>query len=405
MVPGWKHAAEWARAQDTVDPLAAVREEFELPPGVVYACGHSLGPLPRRARDCVTEVLDTWSALAVEGHFRATPAWAEYSEPLAAMCAGLIGANADEVAVFGSLTANLHLLLATFYRPQGRRRKILIERPAFPSDRYAVVSQIRWHGLDPAECLLQVRPEENLGDRIAAAGPELALALLGGVNYYSGQALDLAACTRAAHAAGAVAGFDLAHAIGNIEIQLRASEADFAVWCGYKYLNGGPGAPAGIFIHERHHGAELPRLAGWWANRADTRFEMREAFEPAAGAAGWSPSSPSVLALAGLRGGLEIFEAVPRALWLDKSRRLQAALSAWTTETLPHYAAVTPARRGAQISLHVGTYAAAVQERLRAAGVVSDARGPILRMSFHPLYSRFQDVVAAVTALGSAFPG
>lgn len=398
-VPAWAQAEDWARAQNAADPLAGLRQEFELPEGV-YCCGHSLGPLPRRARTLLTGVLDDWGAMAVEGHHRAQPPWAEYAEPLARSCAALVGAKPEEVVVMGALSTNLHLMLASFYRPRGRRRKILIERPAFPSDRYAVASQLRWHGLDPAQTLIQT-PTNDLLARIAAAGDELALVLLGGVNYYSGEALDLAACARAAHTSGALIGFDLAHAIGNVPIDLRAADADFAVWCGYKYLCGGPGAVSGCYISARHFsGSEsLPRLTGWWGNRADTRFEMREHFEPAPGAAGWNVSCPSILSLAGLRAGLELYDQVPLDAWQAKGRALQRATEVWADELLPQWPRIAPPRRGAQISLRVGPEAASLPPRLRAAGVFSDARGEILRLSFHPLYNTFHDVAAAFAAL------
>ncbi|MGH9519216.1 MAG: kynureninase [Terriglobales bacterium] len=398
-VSTWAQAEDWARAQDGADPLAGLRDAFELPEGI-YCCGHSLGPLPRRARTLLTNVLDDWGTIAVEGHHRAQPPWAEYAEPLARSCAALIGAQPEEVVVMGALSTNLHLMLASFYRPRGRRRKILIERPAFPSDRYAVVSQLRWHGLDPARDLIQA-DTGKLPGHVAAAGDELALVLLGGMNYYSGEALDLAACAHAAHAVGALVGFDLAHAIGNVPIDLRAADADFAVWCGYKYLCGGPGAPAGCYVNRRHFSgpAPLPRLAGWWGNCADTRFEMREEFEPAPGAAGWNVSCPSILSLAGLKAGLELFDQVPLATWQAKSRALQRATEAWADELLPHWPRLAPPRRGAQISLQIGPAAGSVQQRLRVAGVFSDSRGDVLRLSFHPLYNRFQDVAAAFAAL------
>lgn len=416
----WQQARAWAEAQDAADPLARLRADFVLPRGGdggdsasgVYCCSHSLGLEPRAAACRIEEVLATWGASAVEGHFTGAPSWAEYAAPLEAMSARLAGARPHEVAVMNALTVNLHLMLATFYRPCGERRKILIERPAFPSDRYAVVSHLRRHGADPAADLIQVGPRPgghalrpgDLLDAIARAGDSLALVLVGAVNYFSGQVFDLAAVTGAAHATGAVAGFDLAHAIGNIPIALHDSGADFAVWCGYKYLCGGPGAPGGCFIHERHGLARppLPRLAGWWGNRAETRFEMRDEFEPAPGAAGWHTSSPSLLALAALRAGLEAYDAVPVAAWQARAQALAAAFRRWSVELCPGLRSVTPADAGAQHSLELGDRAAAAQQRLRQAGIYTDVRGPILRLSFHPLYSRHADIIAALAALAAA---
>lgn len=383
-------------------PRAAngTRGRFLVPAGI-YCCSHSLGLEPAATAGYVAEALETWGQRAVEGHFLGAPPWAAYAQPLEAMSARLVGATPPEVAVMNSLTVNLHLMLASFYRPRGARRKILMERPAFPSDRYAVVSHLQGHGIDPAEALVQVDGPE-LEAAAARLGGELALMLAGGVNYYTGEAVDLERCARAAHAAGACVGFDLAHAIGNVAVDLRRSGADFAVWCGYKYLCGGPGAPGGCFVHERHWtGARaLPRLAGWWGNRADTRFEMRDSFEPAPGAAGWQVSCPSILALAALRAGLEEYDRTPG--WRARREALSAAAAQGLAELAPAVKVVTPARRGAQVSLELGPNAAAVQQRLRAAGVFSDVRGTILRLSFHPLYNRRQDVAGALRALAAA---
>lgn len=412
----WDRAHAWAREQDGTDPLADLRERFQLPRGAhgpaIYCCGHSLGPMPTGADAAVNDVLRIWAESGVEGHFLGQPAWAEYAEPLGRTSARLCGAQPEEVAVMHSLTVNLHLMLASFYRPTPERHRILIERPAFPSDRYAVVSQLEWHGYDPHEALVEVGPrpgeaalrEEDLLERIAAEGPGLALVLLGAVNYATGQSLDIAACSRAAQRTGALAGFDLAHAIGNVRLELHQANADFAVWCGYKYLNGGPGAPAGAFIHERHSTGSrpLPRLAGWWGNHADTRFEMRAKFEPAPGTAGWNVSCPSILSLAALKAALDIFDAVPPEAWQAKSRALSAGFERWARELLPQVARITPAARGAQWSLDLGARAGEIERRLRQQDVFCDVRGPILRLSFPPLHTRFLDVVLALEALERA---
>jgi len=407
-----------AGALDAADSLAPLAQRFRMPSArgaELYFCGHSLGPQPTDAAARVEAELGCWAEAGVEGHFRERRPWADYDEPLVAATARLAGAERDEVAVMHSLTVNLHLMLASFYRPRGERVRILMERPAFPSDRYAVVSQIEWHGLRAEEALVEVGPRPGEGairmeDVIAGIereGARLALVLLGGANYYNGQILDAVACTRAAHAVGALAGYDMAHAIGNVPLQLDAAGADFAVWCGYKYLCGGPGAPAGCFVNRKHFagGATRPRLAGWWGNRADTRFQMRSEFEPAAGAAGWAVSSPAILPLAALEAGLAVYDAAPLdALW-SKSRALGAWFDRLANRYLPGLERLTPrdaAQRGAQVSLLLGEQAAAVQKRLREAGLVCDMRGPVLRLSFHPLYCGFGQVAEGVERLAAA---
>ncbi len=413
-------ARQEAAQLDAADPLAGFRGEFHLP-SELYFCGHSLGPQPKAAAEQVAAELRAWAETGVEGHFRPQRPWGEYTRPMAAACARLIGAETDEVAVMHALSVNLHLMLASFYRPQGERVRILMERPAFPSDRYALVSQLQWHGLRAEEALIEVGPRageatvrvEDLLARIEAEGARLALVLLGGANYVTGQFFDLAACARAAHAAGALAGFDLAHAIGNVPLALHAAEADFAVWCGYKYLNGGPGAPGGVFVHRRHFaGGATPRarLAGWWGNRADTRFAMRPDFEPAPGADGWAVSCPSVLPLAALDAALAMFQRAPLDEMAAKSRALVALFDRQADAHLPRLKRITPreaAARGGQISLELAdaAAAAALQQRLRAAGLFSDTRGPVLRVSFHPLYHRYADAVGCVERLQRALAG
>lgn len=406
-----------AAALDAADPLAAFAAEFHLPTDL-YLCGHSLGPQPQAAAARVAEEMQAWAALGVEGHFRSRRPWADYLAPLHAASARLAGAEPDEVAVMHSLTVNLHLMLASFYRPRGERIRVLIERPAFPSDRYAIASQLAWHGLRPEEALVEAAPrpgeatlrEEDLLERIAAEGPRLALVLLGGANYSTGQIFDLAAAARAAHAAGALAGFDLAHAIGNVPLALHAVEADFAVWCGYKYLCGGPGAPAACFVHRRHFAGSAPRarLAGWWGNRADTRFQFRDGFEPEAGAAGWAVSCPSILALAALDAALDVFQRAPLEATQAKARALAGLFDRLADRYLPGVVRITPraaAARGLQVSLELRARATAVHQRLRESGAITDVRGSILRLSFHPLYHRYADVVRAVGLLRQALAG
>ncbi|HUO80146.1 MAG TPA: kynureninase [Steroidobacteraceae bacterium] len=413
-----------ARAADGADALAAFRERFRLPLApdgerAVYLCGNSLGPMPVAAAERVAEVLELWATLAVRGHHSGPAPWMHYHAQFAAPLARLVGAAPGEVVAMNTLTVNLNLLLVSFYRPTRARHRILIERPAFPSDRYAVVSQLRFHGYAPEEALLEVgaRPGEELlrtEDIVAAierAGATLALVLLPGVQYLTGQVLDVEAITRAARRQGALVGWDLAHAIGNVPVALHDAGADFAVWCHYKYLCGGPGAAAGAFVHERHgRDAGLPRFAGWWGHDAATRFAMGPDFVPMAGAEGWQQSNPPVLALAPLAAALAEFDAAG----LGRLRAKSLALTAFARQLIAarlagRIAIITPAadaERGCQLSLRVaggpepGRRAFAA---LTAHGVIGDWREPdVIRLAPAPLYNTFAEVERAVALLGQA---
>ena len=406
-----------ALALDAADPLRPFRNEFLVPRhrerDQVYFVGNSLGLQPRGARAQVLEVLDKWAGEAVEGHFSGPTAWMNYHGLVREPLARLVGAQPGEVVAMNTLTVNLHLMMASFYRPTRERPAILIEAGAFPSDRHAVESQIRLHGYDPATDLIEVQPDEAAGtlsmDAIAAAieqhGPRLALVLWPGVQYRTGQAFDLAAITRLAHAQGAVAGLDLAHAVGNLPLSLHDDGADFAVWCHYKYVNAGPGAVAGCFVHERHGASNLPRLAGWWGHEAATRFRMAPEFVPSAGAEGWQLSNPPVLALAPLRASLEQFDrAGGMAVLRAKSEKLTGFLDSLVRRRLGDVLEIItpaePARRGAQLSLRV----AGGRERgrelfdyLRDTGILGDWREPdVIRISPAPLYNRYSDVLRFV---------
>lgn len=416
---------ERARALDAADELAPFRLQFELPRrngrAVVYLCGHSLGLMPRGARRAVEHELDRWAALGVDGHFadRDDSGWLDYHDRFAKPLAALVGARPREVVAMNTLTVNLHLMLATFFRPNGYRRKILIERDAFASDRYAVQSQLRHHGLDPAADLIELAPSAatrrlELADFRALLelhGEEIALVLLPGVQFLTAERLDVAAFTAAARAFGCRVGFDLAHAIGNVPLALHSAGPDFAVWCSYKYLNAGPGAVGGCFVHERwSDDASLPRFAGWWGNDAKTRFAMPHEFAPLPGAAGWQLSNPPIFSLAPLAASLELFAAAGFARLRKKSERLTAFLEQELRSVFGERITVLtpgdPKRRGCQLSLVLndrGARAPAVLERLRAAGVAADARAPnVLRLAPVPLYNRFTDVHAAVRALAAA---
>jgi kynureninase len=412
-----------ARERDAADPLRHFRARFAVPvrpdgqggdEQVVYLCGNSLGLMPLEAERRVREVLDAWGGLAVDGHFAGRTPWYRYDEPIEALQAPLVGAAHDEVALGNSLTVDLHLLLASFYRPSGRRTRIVIEGNAFPSDRYAVAAQAAWHGLEPATTVVEVDPDpdgrlpperfEEVLDRI---GDEVALVLLGGVNYLSGELLDLPRIVGAARSAGAVVGLDLAHAIGNVPLRLHDWDVDFAAWCTYKYLNSGPGAVAGWFVHRRHGSDPLvPRLAGWWGNDPDRRFAMtvERRFVPRPGAAGWKVSNPPILALAPVGASLELFAEAGLDALRAKSTALTGDLLA-LLDDLPGIRVLTPsdaAARGCQVSIRVPD-AARVHDALHAAGVVGDLRDPdVVRLSPAPLYNGWEDVWRAVVALRDA---
>jgi kynureninase len=413
----------WARLQDERDPLRQLRARFALPRNadgreLIYLCGHSLGPAPIDARAMVEAEIEDWQRLAVRGHEHARSPWIDYAEQLQPQLAQLCGAERQEVVAMNSLSVNLHLLLASFYRPSGERRALLIEAGAFSSDRHVVAAQIAWHGLDPATELIELasRPgehwlrAEDIEQRIALLGPRLALVLWPGVQYRTGQAFDLARIARAAHAAGACVGFDLAHAIGNLPLTLHDDQADFAVWCSYKYLNAGPGAVGGAFVHARHFGDHtLPRLAGWWGHEPATRFEMGPQFAAAAGAAGWAVSNPPIFSTAPLRASLPMFlEAGMPALRrksIALTSYLQSLLQTLAGDALELITPADPEQRGCQLSwrLREGTRRGrSVFEALSARGVVCDWREPdAIRLAPVPLYNSFEDVLTAALQLSA----
>ncbi len=406
-----------ALAMDAADPLRPFRGEFLIPRHgdreQTYFVGNSLGLQPRAARAHVLEVLDKWASEAVEGHFSGDTAWMTYHGLVRESLARLVGAQPQEVVAMNTLTVNLHLMMASFYRPTAARPAILIEAGAFPSDRHAVESQIRLHGFDPATDLVEVEADEANGTismaaierAIALHGSRLALVLWPGIQYRTGQAFDLPAIARLASAQGAAIGFDLAHAVGNLPLALHDSGADFAVWCHYKYVNAGPGAVAGCFVHERHGRSAVPRLAGWWGHDPATRFRMAPEFVPAPGADGWQLSNPPVLALAPLRASLDQFDrAGGMAALRAKSEKLTGFLDALIRQrlegTLEIITPAEPGRRGSQLSLRV----AGGRERgrelfdyLRDTGILGDWREPdVIRISPAPLYNRFADVLRFV---------
>lgn len=419
MQENWRQVEEEARALDAADPLAGWREEFAIPPhgdhDSVYLCGNSLGLMPRGAQREVERVLRDWRQMGVNGHFDATPDWYGYHEALIPQTAALAGAQPGEVAVMNSLTVNLHLLMISFFRPQGKRRRIAIEAGAFPSDRYAIESQLHLHGLDPATDLILLSPRqgedllrtEDMEAVLEQEGENLALLLLGGVQYLTGQWFQVEQVAAAARKAGAVVGLDLAHAIGNLPLSLHDWDIDFAVWCSYKYLNGGPGAPGGCFVHQRHGaGEDRPRLCGWWGNDPGTRFRMEDQFVPQPGAGAWQLSNPPILAMAALKGSLDLFHQVGMPALRQKSLALTALLHrllAHGDQSLEILSPSDPEQRGCHLSLRIRGRARELVAELGRQGFVCDAREPdVLRAAPVPLYNRFADVVAFARALRRA---
>lgn len=416
---GFVATRDGAARLDEADPLAPQRERFLIPPvdagdrASVYLVGNSLGCMPRGVREAVEAELEDWARLGVRAHLEGRCPWYSYHEQFRESSAGLVGASPGEVVVMNSLTVNLHLMLVSFYKPSGRRTKILIEPTAFPSDSYAVASHARLHGLDPAETIVRLEPRagertlrtEDIVARIEAERDEIALVLLGGVNYLTGQWFDMERITAGARACGCVIGWDLAHAAGNVPMRLHDWGADFAVWCSYKYLNGGPGATAGCFVHDRHADEPgLDRLAGWWGNDPATRFAMASDFVPTSGADGWQLSNPSILAMAPLRVSLAMFAEVGIEALRAKSVRLTGYLAFLLGEKLGDRARVftptDPAQRGCQLSIGVPGDARRVHEGLTGRGIVSDFREPdVIRVAPVPMYNSFGDVFAFVEAL------
>ena len=403
-----------ALALDIADPLAKLRSKFHLPitnegNAQTYFCGHSLGLQPKHTAELLQEELLNWQHQAVEGHFNKRRPWLSYHELLTPGLASLTGAQPSEVVAMNSLSVNLHLMLVSFYRPTPQRYKILIEAAAFPSDRYAACSQLKFHGYDPADALIEVAPRagehtlrtEDIVQTIEQHGANIATVLLPGVQYLTGQLLDMASITQAAQQQGCTVGFDLAHAIGNVPLQLHDWHIDFAVWCSYKYLNSGPGSIGGCFVHERHaHEFNLPRFAGWWGHDKASRFAMPQEFVPLPGAEGWQLSNPPIFACAPLLASLETFAATDMQTLRAKSVQLTAYLEQLLLLQCGAYLTViTPNdshARGTQLSIRFNLpreRAQQLHEQLYARGFVCDWREPdILRVAPVPLYTRYIDV-------------
>ena len=397
---------------DQDDPLGSYRDKFHYPKNykkekVIYFSGNSLGIQPKSVREYVEKELYVWEKEGLLGQHRR---WENFHERLIKNTARLVGAEPPEVVVMNALTVNIHLLLISFYQPSENRNKVIIEQGAFPSDQYAIKSQIKFHGLDPRKVLIELSPRKgetklktkDILSAIRDVNDELATIIMGGVNYYTGQAFDLKSITKAGHKAGAFVGFDLAHGAGNLEMNLHDWGVDFAAWCSYKYLCAGPGSPAGIFIHKTHHNWTGPRLTGWWGHNKSTRFEMGPDFDPIHTAEGWQISNAPVIGMAPLLAAMEIFDEAGMAAIRHKSEKLTGFLEYLITENIPAISIITPeklAERGCQLSL-VAPGGENTFQKIREKGVVCDWRKPdVIRVAPHPLFNRYTEVYDFVKLL------
>lgn len=410
----YEPSLEFARNCDAADPLAGYRKQFHFPelgtPEMVYFSGHSLGLQPKAVKAAVELELEEWARYGVEGHFHSTNPWYSYHELLTPPMAQLVGALDSEVVCMNSLTTNIHLLFVSFYRPTPQRYKIIAEAKMFPSDRYLLETQARFHGFDPDEAIIEIAPpdgeflirEEDILAAIDEHADELAMVFFGGVNYFTGQLFDLSKLTAAAHAAGAIAGFDLAHAAGNVPLALHDWDVDFAAWCSYKYLNSSPGNAGAIFVHERHgRSFDLPRFGGWWGHDKATRFQMQPGFQPMEGAEGWQLSNVPILGMAAMKASLELFAGVGMPALREKSEKLTGYLE-YTIDALARdfpaagISIITPRdpdRRGCQISMSCAGRERQLFDDMLAEGVIADFREPcIIRMAPVPMYNSFEDV-------------
>lgn len=401
----------YAQEMDAADELHSYRSRFHIPTQkngepYVYLCGNSLGLQPKSLNANLQQELLDWQNLGVEGHFHAKNPWMPYHEFLTEAMAKVVGAKPIEVVVMNTLTVNLHLMMVSFYQPKGKRNKIVIEADAFPSDKYAVESQIKFHGLDPANCLIELKArtgevclrEEDILQTIDEQGDEIALILLGNTNYYTGQFFDMKKITAHGHAKGCKVGFDCAHGAGNVQLNLHDSGCDFAVWCNYKYLNAGPGSLGGAFVHERHaHNQDLPRFTGWWGHNQETRFKMRDAFEPTPGVEAWQLSNPPILSMVAVWTSLQIFEEVG----MERLRKKAIALTGYLEELVQSLGddvinIVTPSdpnQRGSQLSIQVKNADKKLFEQITEDGVIADWREPdVIRVAPVALYNSYEDV-------------
>jgi kynureninase len=417
----FENKLSFAQQLDKEDKLASFRNEFHLlhknGQPITYLCGNSLGLQPKNARAAIDQELKDWAELGVEGHFDGKNPWMYYHHFLAEQAARVVGAKPIEVVVMNNLTANLHLMMVSFYRPTKTRFKIMMEATAFPSDQYAMETQAIFHGFDPDDAIIELKPREgeytlrteDIIAKINEHKDDLAIVMMGGVNYYTGQAFDMEAITRAAHAAGATVGFDCAHAAGNLLLKLHDWNVDFAVWCTYKYLNSGPGGTSGVFVHERHaNNPKLPRFAGWWGHDEKERFLMKKGFKPMEGAAGWQLSNAQVLPLAVHKASLELFDKAGIENLRAKSEKLTAYLEFILTQFSEHLTIITPsnpADRGCQLSIIVKQNGKKLFDYLVEKNIMLDWREPdVIRMSPVPMYNTFEEVYRIGETLKAYFP-
>lgn len=413
-----QNSLEGAKQLDANCPLRKFRDEFEFPEsenseGTLYFAGHSLGLMPKRVRGVMEDELNAWGKYGVEGHFEGKHPWLPYHENITESFSRLVGGKITEVVAMNSLTVNLHLMLTSFYRPTKNKFKILIENNTFPSDQYAVDSQARFHGFNPEEAVVELKPregemtvrEEDLLAQIDEIGDELALVMLGNCNYLSGQCFDMEAITKRGHSHGAMVGFNLAHGAGNLVLSLHDWNVDFAVWCSYKYLNSGPGGMAGAFVHENHHGdASIPRFEGWWGNNKKNRFQMKRRFDPINSVEAWQLSNPPIFQLASLRASMEIYDEATMPAIRKKGDHLTSYLEWLLSENCGSFVEVqTPAFRedkqvrGSMLSVKMTKDPKQLVNSFKDKGVICDFREPdILRMAPAPLYNSYEDVFRLV---------
>lgn len=409
----FENSREFARQLDKEDKLATYRDEFIFPRvkgrEVIYFVGNSLGLQPKRAQSYVDEIMKDWAELGVEGHFYAKKSWWDYHERFSEKLAKVVGAEPTEVTVMNTLTVNLHLLMVSFYRPSGKRYKIICEEKAFPSDQYMISSQVRFHGYDPSDAIVEVRKREgehnfrteDIIQKIAEVGEECALVLIGGVNYYTGQVFDMEKITKAGHEIGAFVGWDLAHAAGNIELKLSEWNVDFAAWCSYKYMNSGPGNASGCFINKKYHNKkDIPRFEGWWGHNKERRFLMEPEFQPEPTADAWQISNAPVLALAPYLASLEMFDEVGMPVLIEKRNRIVAYLEfilhEIDKEVESTFEVITPKKpeeRATQLSVFLHGEGRELFKYLMEQGVITDWREPnVIRLAPAPFYCSFEDM-------------
>ena len=402
---------EFAKKMDQEDPLAHYRSQFHIPKDPngnpwLYFCGNSLGLQPKTTQQYIQQELNDWADFGVEGHFEAKNPWMPYHEFLTGAMAELVGAKPLEVVVMNTLTTNLHLLMVSFYQPTKTKYKIVIESDAFPSDRYAVESQLNFHGFDPKDGLVEWKPREgeellrmeDLESLLEEQGDEIALLLIGGVNYYTGQSLDIKRIAELGHAKGCMVGIDLAHGVGNIKPNLHDSGVDFAAWCTYKYLNSGPGSLAGLFMHEKHaYNKDLKRFSGWWSHNKSTRFNMRQELDVMPGAEGYQLSNPPILSMAAIKASLDIFKEVGMDALREKSEKLtgyfEYLINEIDTDRFRIITPANPAERGCQLSIQVKNADKSLHKKLSDQHIITDWREPdVIRCAPVPLYNSFEDV-------------